>query len=413
MKTLLYNIGILAGIDPANRLRLQGAEMNEERTIRDAYLIIEDGKIAAYGPMAELPAERRYDAETDVAAGAVLPAYCDSHTHIVYAGSREQEFEDKIRGLSYEEVARRGGGILNSADLLHNTSEDELFEQALPRARRMIVYGTGSIEIKSGYGLNLHDELKMLRVIARLREALPANIVSTFLGAHALPRNRANDYQGYVDEICREMIPAVAHERLAQYIDVFCDRGFFTPEHTAQILECGYKYGLRPKIHANELDYSGGVEVGVAHDALSVDHLEHTGEEQIRVLSGSGTMPTVLPGCSLFSRLPYAPARQMIDAGLGVAAASDYNPGSTPSGNMSLVNSLLCIQMRLTPAEALAATTINGAYAMGLSDVTGSIAVGRRADLRITEPIPSLAFLPYSFGDNLTRTTILNGKVSG
>ncbi len=409
MKTLLYNIGLLAGIEAQGRTRLQGAEMGEDRSMRDAYLIISDGLIAEYGSMATLPRECRYDTEIDVRGGAVLPAFCDSHTHIVYAGSREQEFEDKIRGLSYEDIARRGGGILNSADLLHNTSEDELYRQALPRARRMISYGTGSIEIKSGYGLNLRDELKMLRVIARLRQDLPANIVSTFLGAHALPRDFAGDYQGYVDMLCREMIPAVAQEGLAQYIDVFCDRGFFTPEHTTQILECGYRYGLRPKIHANELDYSGGVEVGVAHNALSVDHLEHTSDKQIRALKGTATMPTMLPGCSLFSRLPYAPARCMIDAGLGVAAASDYNPGSTPSGNMSLVNSLLCIQMRLTPDEALAATTINGAYAMGLSDVTGSITIGKRADLRITEPVPSLAFLPYSFGDNLTHTTLLAG----
>ncbi len=409
MKTLLYNIGLLAGIEAQGRTRLQGAEMGEERSMRDAYLIISDGLIAEYGSMATLPRECRHDTEIDVRGGAVLPAFCDSHTHIVYAGSREQEFEDKIRGLSYEDIARRGGGILNSADLLHNTSEDELYRQALPRAKRMISYGAGSIEIKSGYGLNLRDEFKMLRVIARLRQDLPANIVSTFLGAHALPRDFAGDYQGYVDMLCREMIPAVAHEGLAQYIDVFCDRGFFTSEHTAQILECGYRYGLCPKIHANELDYSGGVEVGVAHNALSVDHLEHTSDEQIRALKGTATMPTVLPGCSLFSRLPYAPARCMIDAGLGVAAASDYNPGSTPSGNMSLVNSLLCIQMRLTPDEALAATTINGAYAMGLSDVTGSITIGKRADLRITEPVPTLAFLPYSFGDNLTHTTLLAG----
>ena len=409
MDTLLYNIGLLAGIETQGRTRLQGTEMGEDRSMRDAYLVIKEGLIADFGPMASMPRDRRYDTETDARGGAVLPAFCDAHTHIVYAGSREREFEDKIRGLSYEDIARRGGGILNSADLLHNTSEDELYRQALPRARRMIEYGTGSIEIKSGYGLNLHDELKMLRVIARLRQDLPANIVSTFLGAHALPRNFAGNYQGYVDVVCCEMIPAVAHEGLAQYIDVFCDRGFFTPQHTAQILECGYRHGLRPKIHANELDYSGGVEVGVAHNALSVDHLEHTSDDQIRVLKGTATMPTVLPGCSLFSRLPYAPARRMIDAGLGVAAASDYNPGSTPSGNMSLVNSLLCIQMRLTPAEALAATTINGAYAMGLSETTGAIAIGLRADLRITDPVPSLAFLPYSFGDNLTRTTLLAG----
>lgn len=409
MRILYKNIGLLAGIERKGRLRLQGSEMSTLEELHDGYLVTEGELIAAFGPMQNV-AQEPCDSEVDVQGGAMLPAFCDSHTHIVYAGSREQEFEDKIRGLSYEEVARRGGGILNSADLLHTTPEEELYRTARERALTMIAGGTGSMEIKSGYGLDTGDELKMLRVIARLREELPIPIVATFLGAHAVPRRYGKDADGYVEELCRETIPQVAEQKIAQFIDVFCDRGFFTPAQTARLLECGAACGLIPKIHANELDYSGGVEVGVAHGALSVDHLEHTGEREIAQLKGSRTMPTLLPGASFFSRLPYAPARQMIESGLGLALASDYNPGSTPSGNMSFIHSLGCIQMRLTPTEALAATTLNGAYAMGLSHLTGSITVGKRADLRITKPIPSLAYLPYSFGENLTCHMVIRGK---
>ena len=409
MKSLIKNIGILAGIDESGRDRIMGGEMKNLATMTDAYVICEDGLISSYGSMKDLP-EGRFDEETDARGGAVLPAMCDSHTHIVYAGSRETEFVDKINGLSYEEIARRGGGILNSADRLHEASEEELFEEAMPRLHQMLASGTGAAEIKSGYGLSTKDEIKMLRVIRRMAEASPMTIRATFLGAHAVARDYIGRQGGYVDLICNEMIPAVAAEGLADFVDVFCDRGFFTPEETARMLECGAKFGMRPKIHANELAASGGIQVGVAHKALSVDHLEFTGDEEIAVLLGSGTMPTILPGAAFFLGMNYPPARKMIDAGLGVAIASDFNPGSSPSGNMKFILSLACIKLRMNPQEAINAATLNGAYAMGLQATHGSVTKGKRADLWITEPVSSLEFIPYAYGVSLTAGMILGGK---
>ena len=338
----------------------------------------------------------------------VLPAWCDPHTHIVYAGSREGEFVDKIRGMGYEEIARRGGGILNSADRLHACAEDDLFRQAKGRALEMMAKGTGCIEIKSGYGLNTADELKMLRVIRRLKQELPVRIVSTFLGAHAVARGMSQP--DYVRLVVEEMIPEVGRQQLADFVDVFCDRGFFTPADTDRILEAAAKWGMRPKIHADELASSGGVEVGVARQALSVDHLESMELRQIETLRGSVTMPTALPGTSFFLNMPFAPARQLIDAGLGVAVASDYNPGSTPSGDMKFVVSLACIKLRLLPAEAIRAATLNAAYAMGLSADYGSIAKGKVANFFITSPIPSVDFIPYAYTTPLIRKVFLQGK---
>ena len=384
--------------------------MNSAEQIHGAFLLVEDGIIARYGKMEEL-GEVEADEVLDAEGRVVFPAFCDSHSHIVYAGSREGEFRDKIAGMTYEEVAARGGGILNSADRLAEASEDELFEAAQRRAWRMIRTGAATLEVKSGYGLTTESELKMLRVVRRLQESLPATIKATFLGAHAVGRAFKGRQQEYVDHVCEEMIPAVAEQGIAEFVDVFCDRGFFTPEQTAQILECGKRYGLRPKIHANELASSGGVQVGIEYGALSVDHLEEANEQDVRDLAASNTMPTVLPGASFFSNLPFAPARAMIDAGLPVAIASDCNPGSSPSGNMMLLWSLGCIKMRLSPEEALSALTINGAAALGLSADRGAISVGRRADLVVSRPVPSLAYLPYSFGEELVEHTIISGKI--
>ena len=339
-----------------------------------------------------------------------MPAFCDSHTHIIYAGSREGEFLDKIRGLSYEEIAARGGGILNSADLLHATPEDELFRQSLARVEDMARKGTGAIEVKSGYGLTVEDELKMLRVAARLRDAYPGDMKCTFLGAHAVGRAYVGRQSEYVDMLIRDMLPAVAAEGLADYVDVFCDRGFFTVDETDRILTAAARYGLRPKIHANELDCSGGVQVGVKHDALSVDHLERMGEEEIEVLRGSDTVATMLPGASFFLGMPYAPARRAVEQGLTVALASDYNPGSSPSGDMRFVWALGCIQMRLTPAEALAATTINGAAAMGLGESLGAVAPGRTASLIVSRPVRQLAFIPYAYTTPWVEKVMIHGK---
>lgn len=409
MKLIIKNIGQLAGIDESGRERIMGADMKELRTFDNAYITAEDGMITAYGSMSELP-EGRADEEIDARGGIVLPAFCDSHTHIVYAGSREIEFVDKINGLSYEEIAKRGGGILNSADRLHTAGEQELFDEAMPRLQQMMASGTGAAEIKSGYGLSTEDELKMLRVIRRMAEASPMTIRATFLGAHAVARNYIGRQSEYVDLICREMIPAVAAEGLADFVDVFCDRGFFTPEETARMLECGAKYGMRPKIHANELAASGGIQVGVKYEALSVDHLEFTGDEEIAALLGSKTMPTILPGAAFFLGMNYPPARKMIDAGLGVAIASDFNPGSSPSGNMKFIVSLACIKLRMNPQEALNAATLNGAYAMGLQKTHGSITRGKKANLWITQPVSSLEFLPYAYGTSLTAGLVLNGQ---
>ena len=407
---LIKNIKTLVGILPQGVLRLCGSEMNTLNTLDNAYLMVEDGLIKEFGKMEQCP---DYKGETIDASGKmVFPSFCDSHTHIVFAGSREGEFLDKINGLSYEEIAKRGGGILNSARLLHETSEDELYRQALRRLKMVIGFGTGAIEIKSGYGLSTEDELKMLRVIKRLSEATPATVKATFLGAHAFPQEYKNGREDeYIDLLCNEMLPKVAEQQLAEYVDVFCDKGFFTVEQTARILETAQKYGIRGKIHANELDFSGGVQVGVRYNALSVDHLESSGEKEIEALKGSETMPTGLPGCSFFLNLPYAPLKQMINSGLSVALATDFNPGSTPSGNMKMVLSLACIKMRLTPAQAINAATINGAYALGISDTHGSITAGKAANLFITTEIPSIAYIPYSYTEPMVDTVILNGKI--
>ena len=406
----IKNIKTLVGILPQGVLRLCGSEMNTLNTLDNAYLMVEDGLIKEFGKMEQCP---DYKGETIDASGKmVFPSFCDSHTHIVFAGSREGEFLDKINGLSYEEIAKRGGGILNSARLLHETSEDELYRQALRRLKMVIGFGTGAIEIKSGYGLSTEDELKMLRVIKRLSQATPATVKATFLGAHAFPQEYKNGREDeYIDLLCNEMLPKVAEQQLAEYVDVFCDKGFFTVEQTARILETAQKYGIRGKIHANELDFSGGVQVGVRYNALSVDHLESSGEKEIEALKGSETMPTGLPGCSFFLNLPYAPLKQMINSGLSVALATDFNPGSTPSGNMKMVLSLACIKMRLTPAQAINAATINGAYALGISDTHGSITAGKAANLFITTEIPSIAYIPYSYTEPMVDTVILNGKI--
>jgi imidazolonepropionase len=407
---LIKNIKTLVGILPQGVLRLCGNEMNTLNTLDNAYLMVEDGLIKEFGKMEQCP---DYSGETIDASGKmVFPSFCDSHTHIVFAGSREGEFLDKINGLSYEEIAKRGGGILNSARLLHETSEDELYRQALRRLKMVIGFGTGAIEIKSGYGLSTEDELKMLRVIKRLSQATPATVKATFLGAHAFPQEYKNGREDeYIDLLCNEMLPKVAEQQLAEYVDVFCDKGFFTVEQTARILETAQKYGIRGKIHANELDFSGGVQVGVRYNALSVDHLESSGEKEIEALKDSETMPTGLPGCSFFLNLPYAPLKQMINSGLSVALATDFNPGSTPSGNMKMVLSLACIKMRLTPAQAINAATINGAYALGISDTHGSITAGKAANLFITTEIPSIAYIPYSYTEPMVDTVILNGKI--
>ncbi len=409
MNLLIKNIGLLL-VDRHGKERLQGVEMARQDVLHDAWLLIEDGRFAAFGEGAVPGPDGKTIGHTvvDAAGGAVLPSFCDSHTHLVYAGSREQEFTDKINGLSYEEIARRGGGILNSADRLHDMSENDLYHASMQRVNEIIRKGTGAVEIKSGYGLNTADELKMLRVIRRIKESSPVTVVSTFLGAHAVARGHCQS--DYVDMVVNEMLPAVAAEGLADYVDVFCDRGFFTPEETIRILETGMKYGLRGKIHGQELAPSGGVEVAVRCGALSVDHLESMTDDDITMLKGSDVMPTALPGTSFFLNMPFAPARKMIQQGLGVAVASDYNPGSTPSGDMKFVVSLACIKMRLQPAEALNAATLNSAYAMGLSHTHGSIAVGKVANCFVTEPIPSLDYIPYAYTQPVIRRVFLNGR---
>lgn len=415
MKTLIRNIGQIAGIVEAGVMRKEGVSMSETGTLENAWLLIEDDKIACFGPMSDCPDLSQESGQDsfdviDADGGFVLPAFCDSHSHIVFAGTREQEFLDKIKGLSYAEIAAHGGGILNSADLLHNTSEDELYRQAMERVNEMIAKGTGAIEIKSGYGLTTQDELKILRVIKRIRENSPAIIKSTFLGAHAVGRAFAGRQSEYVDHVCNEMIPAVAAENLADFVDVFCEEGFFTTEETDRILTAGEQYGMRVKLHANQLAVSGGVQVGVKHNALSVDHLESTTDEEIRVLKDSCTMPTMLPGASFFLRMQYGKALDFINSGLGIALASDYNPGSSPCGDMRFVMSLGCIQMRLTPIQALNACTLNSAYAMGISDIAGSITAGKLANLIITKRIPSLAWIPYCYQTPFIDRVILRGR---
>lgn len=407
MSLLIKNIAELHMTDSEGVERLCGKDMAQARMIPDAWVLIKGNLIADYGRMDSCPEDA---AETIDATGRlVLPSFCDAHTHLVYAGSREIEYIDKIRGLSYEEIAKRGGGILNSARRLHEASEEELTEAALRRLHEIMRLGTGAVEIKSGYGLSTEDELKMLRVIRRLKDYSPLTIKATFLGAHAVPLEYRGKQSEYVDLIINEMIPQVAAEELADYIDVFCDKGFFTVEDTERLLMAGLKYGLRPKIHANELDYSGGIQTGVKYNALSVDHLEYTGEEEIQSLLGSETMPTLLPGAAFFLGMPYAPARRMIDAGLPLALASDFNPGSSPSGNMQLILSMGCIKYKMVAEESLCATTLNGAYAMGVSHELGSITRGKIANLIITTPIPNLAFMPYAYGSNKVERVVLNG----
>lgn len=391
-----------------------GKEMSRLKTIKNAFLIIRDELIEEYGTMEELKDKYTDDdllVEIDCTNRLVYPSFCDSHTHIVYAHSREIEFVNRIAGLTYKEIARQGGGILNSAKRLHETSEDELYHSAMDRIFEVMKIGTGAIEIKSGYGLNTDDELKMLRVIQRLKETAPICIRSTFLGAHAIPEKYKSKPSNYVDLIINEMIPQVVADELADFIDVFCDKGFFSPQDTDRILLAGIKYGLRPKIHANELGFTGGVQVGVKYNALSVDHLEYMGDEEIQVLKGTETMPTVLPGAAFFLNLPLSPVRKMIDAGLPVALASDFNPGSSPSGNMSFISSLGCIKYNMIPEEVINATTLNSAYAMGVSDCLGSITKGKTANLFITSEAGSIASLPYNFGSNLIETVIINGEI--
>ena len=409
MSLLVKNIGCIVGIDESGRTRVAGKEMAETGMLENAWLLTDGERICDYGTMDCLPAMDGCEV-IDAKGGWLFPSFCDSHTHIVYAGSREQEFLDKINGLSYEEIAKRGGGILNSADRLHDTSEDELYSQAMERINEIVSMGTGLVEIKSGYGLTLEDELKILRVIRRIKENAPLAVRATFLGAHAVGRAYKGRQSDYVEHVCNDMVPAVVAEKLADFIDVFCDKGFFTVEETAKIIETGAKYGLRAKIHANELAVSGGVEVGVGHNALSVDHLESMGDEQIEALKGSDTMPTMLPGCAFFLGISYPPARRMIDSGLAVALASDYNPGTAPSGNMRFVASLASIKMKMTPAEALNAATLNSACAMGESKDYGSITRGKVANFYITKPLPSLAYLPYAHQTPVIKEIILKGK---
>lgn len=409
---LIKDISLLAGIERKGRQMLASRDMSVFESIENAFLYVEDGMIRDFGNMSLL-SDKNYESYAtvvDAQGGMVLPSFCDSHTHIVYAGSREHEFIDKIRGLSYAEIARRGGGILNSADRLHELSEDELYRQAMRRIDEVIRKGTGAIEIKSGYGLNTADELKMLRVIRRISETAPLKVTSTFLGAHAVGREYVGRQEEYVDLVINEMIPEVGKEKLADNIDVFCDKGFFTPKETARILEAGAEWGMRPKIHGQELADSGGVKVAVEHDALSVDHLESMTDDDIEMLKGSSTMPTALPGTSFFLNMPFAPGRKMIDNGLPLAIASDYNPGSTPSGDMKFAVSLACIKMRLLPEEAFNAATLNSACAMGLSHDYGSISIGKVANFYITDPIPSLDFIPYAYTTPIISRVFLAGK---
>ena len=416
MDLLIKDIKSLLLTETEPRPFVAGSRLAELSTLEHAWLHITGDRIAGFGTMDGTgPAvieQDNPDLHVISAAGKlVMPAFCDPHTHLVYAGSREQEFVDKIRGRSYEEIARRGGGILNSARLLQETPEDILYEQSQARVREIIRLGTGAVEIKSGYGLTTEAELKMLRVIRRLKEANPVDIKATFLGAHAFPAEYRKERDRYVDLLVKDMIPAVAAEGLADFIDVFCDRGFFTVAQTERILEAGMIHGMRPKIHANELDFSGGIQTGVKYKALSVDHLEFTGDEEIRCLLDTGTMPTLLPGASFFLGLNYAPAREMIKAGLPVSLASDFNPGSSPSGDMKFIMSLGCIKLRMLPEEVLHAVTLNAAYAMGLQETHGSICRGKKANLIITREVPGLAYLPYAYGSDLIDTVILGGDI--
>jgi len=408
MATLFKNIKELIQVRTETISFLSGKEMSELPTIKDAFLIVEDGVIADFGPMDKCP-NNNFSTVIDATGKMILPSWCDSHTHIVYAGNREGEFVDRIKGLTYEEIANNGGGILNSAKKLQATSEEDLYRQSKARLEEVIQLGTGAVEIKSGYGLTLDAELKMLRVIKRLKENYTIPIKATFLGAHAVPKEFKNNKDGYLEMLIKDVLPKVAEEKLAEYIDIFCETGYFTVADTERILEAGKKYGLTPKIHVNQFTAIGGVQAGIKYHALSVDHLEVMRAEDIAALQNTKTMPVALPSCSYFLSIPYTPARTMIDAGLPIALATDFNPGSTPSGNMNFVVSTACIKMKMTPEEAINAATINGAYAMGLAHVVGSITKGKQANLILTKPINSYGFIPYSFGVNQIEKVFLKG----
>jgi len=410
MSILITNIKELLQVRSSTVSKVSGADMKHLPTIKNAYILIKEDKIVDFGSMND---SNGITAETiiDATGKLVLPTWCDSHTHIVYAGNREQEFVDRINGLSYEEIANRGGGILNSAKTLLNTSEEDLYNQSIKRVKEIMLLGTGAIEIKSGYGLSVESEFKMLRVIKRIKQNFPIKVKATFLGAHALPSKFQGNKEGYINLIINEMIPKIAKEKLADYIDVFCEKGYFSLVDTDKILAAGTSHGLIPKIHVNQFNAFGGVGIGVKHNALSVDHLEELNQEDIEAIKGSNTIPVALPLCSFFLSIPYTPSRQLIDAGLPLALATDYNPGSTPSGNMNFVVSTACIKMKMTPEEAINAATINGAYAMGISDEYGSVSRGKKANLIITKEVPSYNYLPYAFGENHIDTVIINGKV--
>lgn len=409
MKILFKNIKELIQVRKNAPQKVEGEAMKELPTIKNAWMLIENDLILDFGSMEE-PYSDLIDQEIDLTGKMVLPSWCDSHTHIVYAGNREQEFADRINGLSYEEIANRGGGILNSAKTLQETSEDDVFEQSAKRLEEVMKLGTGAVEIKSGYGLTKDGELKMLRVIKRLRDAYDIDIKATFLGAHAVPSDYKDRKQEYMDLVIQEILPEVAEQNLAEYIDIFCEKGYFSIEDTEALLKAAAKFGLKPKIHVNQFNAFGGVKIGVENHALSVDHLEVMNSEDIEILKNSATMPVALPSCSLFLSIPYTPAREIIDAGLPLALATDFNPGSTPSGNMNLVVSLACIKMNMTPEEAINAATLNGAYAMELSETHGSITKGKKANFIITKDIPSYTFLPYAFGTNSIDSVYINGK---
>jgi len=408
MTTLFINIKELIQIEDFPKLFVSGKEMKVLPTIKNAFLFIEDDLIKDFGEMNSLP-NSKYDKKIDVSGKMILPTWCDSHTHIVYAGNREQEFVDRINGLTYEEIANRGGGILNSSKILQNTSEEDLYHQSAKRIEEVIDLGTGAVEIKSGYGLKKDAELKMLRVIKKLNENYPITIKSTFLGAHAIPTEYKNNKDGYLKTIIEEILPTVAEENLADYIDIFCEIGYFSVNDTEKLLEASKKYNLIPKIHVNQFNAIGGIQAGIKFNALSVDHLEEMRQEDIECLKGSKTMPVALPSCSYFLSIPYTPARKIIDSGLPIALATDYNPGSTPSGNMNFVVSTACIKMKMTPEEAINAATINGAYAMGLEKTHGSICIGKKANFMITKEIPSYNFIPYSFGNHQIEQVYIEG----
>ena len=411
MATIITNIKHLVNVREESKL-LRAVELSVLPSIENAYLVVENGMIAAYGSMQNLTLQSSNLKQTVDASGQfILPCWCDSHTHLVFAASREEEFVDKIKGMSYGEIAAKGGGILNSAKKLNAMKEDELFDLAWIRLNEVIGLGTGAIEIKSGYGLSVEGELKMLRVIKKLKERSPIPVKATFLGAHTYPLEYKEDHQGYIDLIIHEILPVIAKEKLADYIDVFCETGFFSVEETEMICNAGIRHGLKPKIHANQLNFSGGVETGIKVGAISVDHLETVNGDIIDKLSKSNTIGTLLPTAAFFLRMPFQPARQIIDAGCAVSLASDYNPGSSPSGNMNLVVAMSCTGMRMLPEEAINAATINGAFAMGLQNEVESITIGKKANLVFTKPISSLAYLPYSFGSNLIDKVMINGEI--